>query len=69
MNEIDVSAAYHDLLLNLLNKSKDSLDVFKQYLPEIVNEGRCTSGLFVTRDELGMIISLVQAEMLKEGMI
>ena len=67
MNEIGVF--YHDLLFSLLNKSKDSLDVFKTYPPELVNEGRCTSGLFVTRDELAMIISLVQAEMLKEGMI
>lgn len=67
MNEID--AIYRELLISLLKKSKDSLDVFKTYPPELVDEGRCTSGLFVTKDELVMIISLVQAEMLKEGII
>ena len=67
MNEID--AAYRELLISLLKKLKDSLDVFKTYPPQLVDEGRCTSGLFVTRDELAMIITLLQAELLKEGMI
>ncbi len=67
MNEMD--AAHRELLISLLKKSKDSLDVFKTYPSELVNEGRCTSGLFVTRDELEMIIGWVQAAMLMEDMI
>lgn len=65
MKEIDV--VYRDLLFSLYDKSKDALDAFKIHPTELVDEGRCTSVLFVTRDELVVIISLVQAEMITQG--